>query len=177
MSFIIMEELMLFLHALLAGVGLLILYDILRILRRIIPHGGLLVAAEDILYWIFNALFIFYMMYRENSGAVRGYVIAGIVIGMLGYNLTLSPYLVDGISKLLNMVIRGIRKIIKTVLRPFCFLWRHTFGRFFGFLRKKYEILKNRLKNTVKQFTINIHKQWKKSGREDGKEKNKKEEQ
>lgn len=177
MSFIIMEELLLFLHALLAGVGLLMLYDVLRIFRRVVPHRGISVAIEDILYWIFNALCIFYMMYRENSGAVRGYMIAGIAIGMLGYNLTLSPYLVKGASKLLNAVIGGIRKLLSLILKPFRFIWRHTLGAFFGFLRKNCEIIKNRLKKAVKHFTINIHKQWKKSGREDDKEKSKKEKQ
>lgn len=164
MSFLIIEELMLFLHALAAGVGLLALYDVLRILRKVFPHGGLLVAVEDISYWIFNALFIFYMMYRENSGTVRAYAVAGIIIGMFAYNLTVSPWVVKWVSWLLSFL-----------LRPFVFVWKHTVGRAFRIVRKMCKILKKRLKKTGKQFTIILQKYYEnRVGREDGeKSKNK----
>lgn len=123
-----------------------------------------MIAAEDILYWIFNALFIFYMMYRENSGTVRGYAIAGIVIGMLAYNLTISPWVVKGISRLLFLL-----------LRPFVFVWKHTVGRAFSNVRKMCEILKKRLKKTGKQFTIILQKYYEnRVGREDGEKSKKK---
>ena len=45
-------------HAIVLGAGLLLLYDLLRILRRLMPHKKLPVALEDIVYWpgkFFNA--------------------------------------------------------------------------------------------------------------------------
>ena len=164
MSLQIRGEVVLFLHSMAAGVFLLVLYDIIRIVRRVIPHRGLFVAAEDLLYWLFHALFLFYLMYRENSGAVRGYLIAGVLLGMLAYNRTVSPHLVGVVSAVLNRIKKGL-----------FFLWRHTGKRLFGFLWKKYEKLKNGLKKEGKQFTIKLHRNLKsKAGKKHGKEKDRK---
>ena len=63
---------MLFLHSLLCGGFLLAVYDGIRIFRLFVPHKTVAEGAEDLFYWVFDALFIFHMLYRENSGAVRG---------------------------------------------------------------------------------------------------------
>ena len=103
-------------------------------------------------------------MYRENSGAVRGYLIAGVLLGMLAYNRTVSPHLVGVVSAVLNRIKKGL-----------FFLWRHTGKRLFGFLWKKYEKLKNGLKKEGKQFTIKLHRNLKsKAGKKHGKEKDRK---
>lgn len=82
---------MLFLHSLLCGGFLLAVYDGIRIFRLFVPHKTVAEGAEDLFYWVFDALFIFHMLYRENSGAVRGYAIVGVLLGMLAYHRAFSP--------------------------------------------------------------------------------------
>ena len=78
-------ELQLFFKAFLLGVLMMISYDVIRIFRRLIPHGTAAVAVEDILYWLICGVSIFRMLYLENSGAIRGFAIAAVVLGMLLY--------------------------------------------------------------------------------------------
>lgn len=66
-----------FLLFMLAGILLILAFDLLRILRRLIPHRTGVVAVEDMLYCIGSAIFIFVMLCRENDGAIRGFWHAG----------------------------------------------------------------------------------------------------
>ncbi len=71
---------------------MMIAYDGVRIFRRIIPHGGAAVALEDLLYWLVCGVCIFRMLYLENSGAIRGFAIAAVVLGMILY-LQISKFI------------------------------------------------------------------------------------
>ena len=59
-----------FLLFMLAGILLILAFDLFRILRRLIPHRTGVVAVEDMLYCIGSAIFIFIMLCRENDGAI-----------------------------------------------------------------------------------------------------------
>ena len=55
-------------HSFLMGILITVLYDILRILRRILPHNILAVSVEDFLYWIVCSLLVFVTTYcREMA--------------------------------------------------------------------------------------------------------------
>ena len=66
-----------FLLFMLAGILLILAFDLFRILRRLIPHRTGMVAVEDMLYCIGSAIFIFIMLCRENDGAIRGFCMLG----------------------------------------------------------------------------------------------------
>lgn len=105
----ILFELQFFSKAFLLGIVMMISYDVVRIFRRIIPHGTAAVAVEDILYWLICGVCIFRMLYVENSGAIRGFAIAAVVLGMLLY-LQFTKLLKKMGKKLHNSVKRGIMK-------------------------------------------------------------------
>lgn len=102
-----MFELQFFSKAFLLGAAMMTAYDVIRIFRRLIPHGTAAVAVEDILYWLFCGVNIFRMLYVENSGAIRGFAIAAVVLGMLLY-LQIMKILKKIGKKLHNFVKRGI---------------------------------------------------------------------
>lgn len=104
------------LHALWMGVLLLIFYDILRIIRGVIPHNHIWITIEDLCYWIISALYIFGKMYQENHGMIRCFVFTGILLGMLCYHYTFSPFFVDFFVYLLNIPIKYGRMGIKRLL-------------------------------------------------------------
>jgi len=64
------------------GAGLSVLYDLLRLWRCLLRHSWLWTGLEDLAYWIFSGFAVFYLLYRENDGALRLYVIAVILLTM-----------------------------------------------------------------------------------------------
>lgn len=106
----IIFELQFFSRSLLLGAVMMIAYDGIRIFRRMISHGTIAVAIEDLLYWLACGVCIFRMLYVENSGAIRGFAIVAVVLGMITY-LQLSKIL-KKVAKKLHNSIKGV--IIKS---------------------------------------------------------------
>ena len=100
------------LHALLMGIFITFVYDILRIFRRVVPHGGFLVSLEDMVFWIYCAAEVFLMMYHESNGNLRWFAVIGALIGMLLYKKLVSPWFVKYVSLWLG-------KVLKFILKPF----------------------------------------------------------
>lgn len=127
----------------LRGVIILVLYDGVRIFRRIVPHGVVAVALEDVLYWIGTALLIFQLLYRENDGAVRGYALFAVAVGMLFYHQTVSGWLVSHLAGVLNWCL-GI------LLKPFKVVYR----KIVQVLRMVIRFYKKKLKKQLKEFIM-----------------------
>lgn len=72
------------------GAGLMAVYDLLRLFRLAVPHKWFVTGAEDLLYWIFSGFATFYLLYRENDGVLRIYVICGILFSMILYDRIFS---------------------------------------------------------------------------------------
>ncbi|MCI8428746.1 MAG: spore cortex biosynthesis protein YabQ [Lachnospiraceae bacterium] len=143
MSLGIFKELQFFGLAVVRGVLILVLYDLLRIFRRVVPHGVLAVALEDVLYWAGTALLIFQLLYRENDGAVRGYALFAVAVGMLFYHQTVSGWLVENIAGVLNWCF-GI------LLKPVRIIWKKVVQVF----RIAVRFYKKKLKKRLKEFII-----------------------
>lgn len=77
-------------HSFLLGIILMVSYDLLRLFRLLIPHHVLAVGAEDFLYWLYCAVLTFLLLFYANSGELRGYVIAGVFLGMILYDRLVS---------------------------------------------------------------------------------------
>ena len=61
------QELVFLLISFALGEGLVMLYDVFRIFRKVVPHGVIWISVEDVLYWIVAALLIFGMIFQESS--------------------------------------------------------------------------------------------------------------
>ena len=108
------QELIFLLISVALGEGLIILYDIFRIFRQVIPHGVIWTAIEDVCYWVVCG-----MVFRTNDGLVRGFSIGGILLGMLFYNHFVSPFFVKYLSlffrKIMVILKKGLKKIVQAV--------------------------------------------------------------
>lgn len=161
MSDAISMELQFFLVSILWGVIILVIYDVLRIFRRVVKHKWFFVAVEDVLFWIVSAFLIFRMMYQQNNGTIRGFSILGMTLGMIVYNQSLSQFVVKGISRIFLFINKGIHKILSFLAKPFSIISRRI-KRILLFLKKKCN--KNRklflkaLKKDKKQDTITVKK-------------------
>lgn len=129
MSEFIFEEANFFIASFLYGMFLLLVYDGIRIVRRTFLHGKLLIAIEDIIFWIFSGLLIFIMMYEKNNGIVRGTALFSMGIGMFLYYYSISYYIVDfgyemigkPIKKVHSFLCKGLKnfkKAVKLLIKP-----------------------------------------------------------
>ncbi len=64
------------------GLGLAAVYGVLRLFRWLAPHGWFWVGIEDFIYWVFSGFAVFYLLYRENDGALRLYVVGSVLASM-----------------------------------------------------------------------------------------------
>jgi len=150
----ILKEADILLMSLVMGIILVFVYDLLRIIRRIIPHGKWWIAVEDILFWAGCSIAVFAMLFRANDGYLRGFSIGGVVIGMLFYNLLLSRFVIKG-----SMFV--LEKVLYVLFRPFVWIMK-ILRKPFGFVKKKgknvLRIIRNQLKKFKKAVKMSIYK-------------------
>lgn len=158
----ILKEADILLKAFVTGATLMLVYDLLRIARKLIPHGIFLISLEDLLFWMSSAVVIFAMLFREDDGYLRAFSIGGVVLGMALYGLTLSRYVVRG-------AVFVLEKILYLLLRPFVCLFRllrrpagaikRRFRIFPRFCRKILQFCRKRLIKLWKAVKIGLCKQ------------------
>ena len=85
MSHQIVEESNFFLYSVCMGFIISFIYDMIRLVRNLIPHNSFFISIEDILFWIFTSLVQFLLLYKVNNGMIRWYSIAGALLGMMLY--------------------------------------------------------------------------------------------
>ena len=110
------------LHSFLLGILITLFYDLLRILRRVIPHGAILISLEDLSFWVLAAAGIFYLLYYENNGIFRWFSVIGALAGMLLYKETLSGPFVRLASAMANLLVRQLLQLMAFLFTPFRFL-------------------------------------------------------
>lgn len=110
-------------HSFFLGIQVTIVYDIIRIFRRVFRHGGFLIGAEDLLFWIYTGTEIFVVLNRESDGVLRWYAVAGALAGMLLYRRLFSRFLVKntvrgltGIKKLTIYIAGVLHKSLRSVV-------------------------------------------------------------
>lgn len=86
-------------------------YDCIRIFRRIIKHRKVwTIAVEDILYWTNAGITVFCVIYELNDGIVRGFSVAGFIVGAVIYRFSFGLFFVKYISKLILFVLKPLKK-------------------------------------------------------------------
>lgn len=100
-----------FLWSLVLGVALAILYDLLRLSRRIIKTNDIIVNIEDIIFLIISGAMAVVAAYITNNGELRLYGLLGTVLGFIVYRAVLGWRAVD----LLAAICRGLQKAAKFV--------------------------------------------------------------
>ena len=100
MSGVIRYEAWLLMLSLATGGWLMLVYDTLRVFRLMIRHSAFAVGLEDFFYWIGAGVVTFNLLYQQNDGGLRAYVIGGVLGGMILYNRLISRIFFKGLKKL-----------------------------------------------------------------------------
>lgn len=111
----------LFLCGIIAGMGLLFVYDMFRVWRRVISHGTLWIAIEDIFYWCGSAIGLFLLFYQLNDGQIRVFFLLAAFVGMCLYHKGISPGFLKAGTAVLGSLVKGIRFIGKGLFYPIIF--------------------------------------------------------
>lgn len=152
MSTYINREVLLFFQAACVGGALLLCYDILVVLRKVIPHCRWVVAAEDIFFWIFAGFTLFAGIYRGNEGKLRSFLFLGSALGFCLCRVTLSPVFVSVFIKILEFPVFLMKKTVKRLLFPVkrckIFLKNNTLSKRLEQIEKKQEKKKSK-KNRI----------------------------
>lgn len=113
MDLYLLKEVWLFSLSILYGVIILLFYDCFRVIRRLIPHSSVMIAIQDLFFWIVTGFSIFALLYRYNNGSIRGYCILGMGLGMLFYSIAISPFFVKINVAIGNFIKKHLRKYKK----------------------------------------------------------------
>lgn len=77
----IREEMVVFLVAVVSGAVVRLTYQCIRCFRRIVAHRLAAIGAEDMIFWMGSAVYMFVQIYHTSDGSVRWYFVLGIVLG------------------------------------------------------------------------------------------------
>lgn len=108
-----MGELRLLAGSWLTGVCLMAAYDVLRFFRMLVPHSTWWTGLEDLFYWAFSSFSTFLLLFCQNDGILRWYAVAGVLLGMIIYNRTISRifwYLLKKLEKYFTIKISTLMK-------------------------------------------------------------------
>lgn len=108
MSVHIVYEVKLLLYSFFAGAGLMVVYDLFRAFRIVLNHKPFFTGIEDMAYWIYASLVAFWLLYTQNDGGLRAYVITGIFAGMLLYDRLISRFFLK--------LLKNLKKYLKIKL-------------------------------------------------------------
>lgn len=118
MNQIINNQARLFLTSVQIGIMMGIVFDLVRIIRKIIKHPNFFVQIEDMLYWIFCGFTGFYMLYICNYADIRPYIFIGIILGATLYFLTFSIIFMRIMTAIIDYVKTLCYKLYKLILIP-----------------------------------------------------------
>lgn len=124
-----------FLWSAAAGLALALIYDILRLTRRLIPTADLLVNIEDILFLILFGAAAVTVAYTKNNGILRlyGVLTQAAVFGL--YRLILKDRAVSLVEAVFRLLFRGLCRLLRIISAPFVFLCRRVIVPTVHFIR------------------------------------------
>lgn len=79
----IREEMMVFLAAVVSGGIVRLVYQCIRCFRRIVSHTLAAIGAEDMIFWLGSAVYMFVQIYHTSDGSIRWYFILGVALGVV----------------------------------------------------------------------------------------------
>lgn len=98
------------------GMILALIYDFIRIFRRIAVHKGIiLIFAEDIVFWMCCGFVIFYVTFLINDGIVRSFSLIGFGAGAVIYRYATKGWFVENVSRAINFILKPLKILIKYI--------------------------------------------------------------
>lgn len=127
MSISIANEVYIFLIMVLLGATSVFLFDLFRIMRKLIKMSTALVAVTDFVFWIIFSVIIVGGIVYFNNGSLRWYEFIGMILGAIIYFGVLSRPIMFVFIKIIDLFAKFIGYILKILLTPLIFLYKILF--------------------------------------------------
>lgn len=118
----IFSEVSKFLFFILVGSMIGITFDIFRIIRKCFKTSDLITYIHDILFLLISAEILLTSIFIINNGELRGYILIGIIIGLILYFILLSKHIINISTKIILFLKKLILKPIIKLLKKLYFL-------------------------------------------------------
>lgn len=118
-DFNIGDEVYIFMISIANGLVIGLIYDFNRIIRVYSKAKGIRLMLEDFFFWLITAYIFFMFLIRNTDGVVRGFIVAGFLIGFFIYLKSISKYSFKLLNKIFKLILSLINEIIKLILYPF----------------------------------------------------------
>lgn len=138
------------------GIIIGVLFDFFKSLRKEIKHKDKIVLVEDIIFLLFSGILVFIGIFKINYGVLRLYIVLAIILGMIGYSLTISRFFVI----IFSTITRVIYKIFKTILNIFEKAF-FSLKKIIMFLREYFNFKTKKLKTEMHTYEKKRKKQIK----------------
>lgn len=113
----------LFLIFIVNGIVIGILFDFFRILRKTFHTSDSITYIEDLLFWIITGILILYSIFTFNNGEIRLFMFLAIILGVIGYILLFSSYVIKINVIIINFLKNIIIKIFGILSIPFKYIY------------------------------------------------------
>ncbi len=133
------EQLLLFGGACLLGIPIGLLADILRLLRRLLPHHSLLVMLEDILFLLGASLLLLGYTHAFAGGIFRLYYAAGCLIGFILHECTLGLLIMQTLGK----VCEWLQRLLSPCRSRIALFCKKVCGGFVRNHKKRHKVQEN----------------------------------
>ena len=157
MDFSFWNGLAYFLWSVTGGLGLALVYDIIRTIRRASGPSVLSVCVWDIIFIIFFGFLLFFIAYDKNGGQLRIQGFAGTIGSFILYRFIFRDFFVRIFIKIYEIFLRLIIVLLRILLFPIRILYKIIEKPFFtvaDFGEKNASRLKNRLRVLKKKKAI-----------------------
>lgn len=129
MNEIVSSQALLFITSIEIGIIMGMIFDLIRVTRKIVKAPNFLVQVEDLLYWIVCGLIGFYILYVTNYAEIRPFIFVGMILGAVFYFATFSIIFMKAATAVINYVkallkrlwqlfLIPVRWCVKTIKRP-----------------------------------------------------------
>lgn len=88
------------------GVLLMFVYDFVRVFRCKVRHPVAARLAEDWIFWLVAAIFVFQMIFALNNGIMRSFFVVSFVGGLVSYRKLMKDHLVHAILAVIHFIFR-----------------------------------------------------------------------
>lgn len=109
----ILSQIRYFLASFLYGVICFFFYDWLRIFRKLLSHAWVVIALEDILFWLAASIVVFQMILDKNNGILRIFFLVAFGAGMYAYRILAGDRFVIRAEKVIRWLFRPLGWLIR----------------------------------------------------------------
>lgn len=86
------------------GIAITLSYDIVRIFRRIVSHNSVLIAMEDVCFWLVWTYLVLELIHTYGDGVLHWYMALGLLLGVFVFHYTISCTLIKSTNNILCRV-------------------------------------------------------------------------